>query len=228
MRPRTGRRVVQVLAALVITIALTAALLWFVWLPNYRPPLVPGERYGIDVSHHQGTIDWERVANDDISFAYIKATEGDDFRDPRFEQNWLGAAEAGLSRGAYHFFSLCSSGEAQARNFLRSVPEDPVALPPAVDLELAGNCGDRPDEATVRRELGEFLRLVEGEVGKGAILYVGDDFEAIYPVRTRLGRPLWHLRFLLRPDVGGWVIWQVMGMAHVDGVRGDVDLDVSK
>jgi hypothetical protein len=45
---------------------------WFLWLPNWRPPLREGERYGIDVSAHQGTIDWERVARDGIMFAYVK------------------------------------------------------------------------------------------------------------------------------------------------------------
>jgi lysozyme len=79
----------------------------------YRPALLPGERYGIDVSHHQGVIDWERVANDGISFAYMKATEGNEFVDERFADNWRGAANAGLDRGAYHYFPLCSPGAAR-------------------------------------------------------------------------------------------------------------------
>jgi lysozyme len=207
-------------------VGIAVALLWFMWLPQYRPPLQEGEEYGIDVSHHQGSIDWRRVAADDISFAYIKATEGGDFTDDRFEENWKKAADAGLTRGAYHFFTLCTPGDIQARHFLSVVPKDPEALPPAVDLELTGNCSDRPAVATVRLQLGEFLRLLESETGQRVILYVSDDFEALYPVRQQLGRPLWHLRFLLRPNVEGWVIWQVMGFAHIEGIDGDVDLDV--
>jgi lysozyme len=225
---RTLKQSVRALGMLVLAFAVAAAAIWFLWLPHYRPALMPGERYGIDVSHHQGAIDWNRVAADDVSSAYIKATEGSDFTDPRFEENWEGAADAGLARGAYHFFSLCTSGDLQARHFLETVPDDAEALPPAVDLELAGNCGDCPDAATVRRELDGFLRLVESETGQGVVLYVGDDFEDLYPVRQRLGRPLWHLRFLRRPDVGGWVIWQVMGFAHVEGIDGNVDLDVMR
>ena len=174
------RRVGIVLAVLVGL----SALVWFVWLPQYRPALKDGERYGIDVSHHQGEIDWRTVAANDISFAYIKATEGGDFTDDRFRANWRGAAAAGLPRGAYHFFTLCTPGEAQARHFLRTVPNDPKALPPAVDLEIAGNCAARPAVAVVRRELREFLHLIESTSNRRALLYVGDDFEELYPVRN--------------------------------------------
>jgi lysozyme len=215
-------------AATVTGLLALAAWGWFGWLPHYRPALREGERYGIDVSNHQGAIDWELVAADGISFAYIKATEGGDFTDRRFEQNWQGAGDAGLVRGAYHFFTLCTPGAAQAVHFLRTVPGGSDALPPAVDLELAGNCARPPGSATVRRELDTFLRLVESETEQTALLYVGDDFEGRYPIRESLGRPLWHRRFLRRPDVPGWVVWQVMGFAHVGGIEGRVDLDVMR
>lgn len=198
------------------------------WLPNYRPALLPGERYGIDVSHHQGPIDWERVAGDDISFAYIKATEGGDHVDGRFAENWEAAGTAGIERGAYHFFTLCTPGAVQARHFLNVVPTAPSALPPAVDLELAGNCRARPDAVTVEREVRAFLDVVEEETGKTAVLYVGDDFESVYELRATLGRPLWLPRFLLHPGYDSWRIWQVGAFAEVDGVGGHVDLDVMR
>jgi lysozyme len=217
-----------ILGFLAVGIPVLAVLLWFVWLPHYRPTLRAGEWYGIDVSHHQGPIDWMRVAADDISFAYIKATEGGDFTDDRFEENWSGSAEAGLARGAYHFFTLCTSGEAQASHFLLTVPRDAEALPPAVDLELAGNCKERPSANAVRSELESFLHLVESETGQTVLLYLGDEFERRYPVRESLRRPIWQLRFLRRPDGPGWQIWQVGGFAHVDGIDGKVDLNVMR
>ncbi|HEY3144304.1 MAG TPA: GH25 family lysozyme [Acidimicrobiales bacterium] len=209
-------------------IGVVAALLWFVWLPEYRPGLKRGERYGIDVSHHQGDIAWGRVAGDDIDFAYLKATEGGDLTDALFRANWDGAAAAGLDRGAYHFFTLCTPGEAQARHFLEVVPDDADALPPAVDLEIAGNCSDRPDNETVQSELRQFLDLIEAETRQQVTVYVGDDFERRYPVRETLDQPIWHRRILLRPDIEGWLIWQVTGSAHVEGISGDVDLDVMR
>lgn len=224
---RRFRRWPIVVGTVLAVVSAATAWGWFVWLPGYRPDLQQGERYGIDVSNHQGRIEWERVALDDISFAYIKATEGGDFVDSRFTENWAGARAAGLTTGAYHFFTLCAAGDRQAQNFLHVVPRSPDALPAAVDLELAGNCGARPGQAAVDRELRAFLALVEEATGVDVVLYVGDDFEARYQVRGSMGRPLWIRRLLRRPDVTGWVIWQASSFAKVDGVSGRVDLDVS-
>ena len=225
-RVRTRRRWPWIAAGTVLVLVVLAAAWWFLWLPAWRPDLDPGERYGIDVSTHQGSIDWMRVAHDHITFAYIKATEGADHVDDRFAANWEGAGSAGLDRGAYHFFTLCTPGAAQATNFLATAPRETYALAPAVDLELAGNCGQRPDPETVRRELRTFIDAVESAWGQPVVLYVGEDFERRYHVQSRLGRLLWVQRFLLRPDTDGWAVWQAQGFASVDGVAGDVDLDV--
>jgi lysozyme len=223
--PLSHRRWPWILGTVLAGICIAAALVWFVWLPQYRPPLQPGETYGIDVSHHQGSIDWRRVAGDDISFAYIKATEGGDFVDSRFQQNWSGAAEAGLARGGYHFFTFCTSGVTQATNFLSQVPQDATALAPAVDIELAGNCSRRPSPTELREELAGFIDLVEARTGRRVVVYVSDDAEKLYGVRSWIDRPVWELRFLRRP-AGAWFMWQVMGFADVQGIEGNVDLDV--
>ena len=76
---------------------------------------------GIDVSHHQHIIDWETVKESGIIFAFIKATEGDDFKDRMFETNWAGAVQNNIIPGAYHFYSLRYSGSSQAENFIYSV-----------------------------------------------------------------------------------------------------------
>lgn len=206
-------------------LAVLATTWWFWWVPSWRPPLRDGERYGIDVSAHQGAIDWEAVAGDGIEFAYVKATEGGDFVDQDFAGNWAGADAAGLDRGAYHFFTLCTPGDVQARHFLAVAPPDGSALPPAVDLELAGNCSERPPVRAVGNELGRFLYTVEAAWGRDAVLYVGEDWDEAYPGREALGRPLWLRRFLLRPS-DDWWIWQLHGRARVDGVDGGVDLNV--
>ena len=91
---------------------------------------------GIDVSHHQGEIDWHKIKSQNISFAYIKATEGGDFKDPQFKKNWDHALEAGLRVGAYHFFRPETDGVLQAENFISSVPEYKNMLPPAIDVEI--------------------------------------------------------------------------------------------
>jgi lysozyme len=225
---RRHRRWPVVLAAVLLLLVVVGMWGWYVWLPGYRPGLEAGERYGVDVSSHQGEIDWDGVAGDGIEFAYIKATEGGDFVDEWFQRNWDGAAEAGLDRGAYHFFTLCRPGAEQAENFLRTLPSDSDALPPAVDLELGGNCSDRPDRAWIERELVAFLAQVETGTGQTVVLYVGDDFESRYHVRDELDRPIWHRRVLIRPDVEGWWIWQVHGYASVAGIDGGADLNIMR
>lgn len=210
------------------TAALLGAAFWFLFVPNWRPPLRDGEVYGIDVSHHQGAIDWDAVRGDGIGFAYLKASEGGDFADPRFDDNWRGAASAGLMRGAYHFFTLCRPGDEQARWFLEVASPDADALPPAVDLEVAGNCADPPDAAAVNAELEIFLRMLERAWEREAILYVGDDYAAAYPVPARLDRRRWHRRFLLRPAMDDWLVWQLHGYARVAGVEGQVDVNVGR
>jgi lysozyme len=222
------RRWPFVLVVAFAIVGLVAGIWWFVWVPNWRPPLGEGERYGVDVSAHQDEVDWRKVAGDDIGFAYIKATEGGDFVDRRFEVNWRDSAAAGLDRGAYHFFTLCAPAAAQARNFLSVAAPDPSALPPAIDLELAGNCRSRPNRTDVDRELGTFISIVEEAWGRKVLLYVGDEWEPLYPVRRQLGRPLWHRRFLFRPDVPNWMIWQLHGYARVSGIEGGVDLNVMR
>ena len=143
MRRAAHRRLATV-AIVAFVLAVVLLWGWLIWLPSYRPTLGAGERYGIDVSHHQGDVGLELVAGDDITFAYIKATQRDDFVDPRFADNWAAARAAGIERGAYHFFSLCATGEAQAAHFLSVMPNDPEMLPPAVDLELVGSAMPDP------------------------------------------------------------------------------------
>ena len=230
-RPELGGRkrhwrALTVISGLLVVTAVIGAISWFRLVPGYRPDLKPGERYGIDVSNHQGRIDWPEVAGDHVSYAYLKATEGDDFVDKRFTENWSGAASAGLTRGAYHFFTLCSSGAAQAANFLRVLPNDPDALPPAVDLEYSG-CSQRPDNATFQRELGIFIETVEEAVGKQVILYAMPNFTEDYPIaESFVSRDRWVRRLYRRPEADRWSIWQASNRGRVQGIDEPTDIDV--
>jgi len=221
------RHRIFVLGITVLLIAIVLTIGWYEGMPRYRPPLRAGERYGIDVSNHQGVIDWHQVADDDVSFAYIKATEGKDFVDKQFADNWAKSSAAGIPHGAYHFFTLCSSGAEQARNFLKVVPSDPKALPPAVDLEFAG-CRSRPDNATVQRELSTFISTVEDRLGKPLVVYVLPAFEKLYPIEPTLQRDQWQRKLFRRPAGTDWSLWQASDRAHVDGIDAPVDLDVGR
>jgi lysozyme len=184
---------------------------------------------GIDVSHHQGRIDWPAVARAGVGFAYLKATEGRDFVDPRFRDNWQGAEAAGLARGAYHFFTFCSSGRAQAANFLAHAPPAKGALLPVADVEFVGNCTSWKSLDVVRTELRAFVASVETAWRAKPILYVTpDSYERVLAGEFG-GHPIWVRDVLARPApdaFGGWLIWQHSETGRVPGVAGPVDLDV--
>jgi lysozyme len=202
--------------------------LWFGWLPHYRPGLQPGERYGIDVSSYQGDIDWPRVADADVAFAYIKATEGGTFTDDQFRHNWDAARAAGIKIGAYHFFTLCRSGAEQATHFLATVPRAPGLLPAAIDLELPGNCRDRPPQKWLNTQLVAFVATVEKATGQPLVFYVGDSFADRYELPTAAARPLWRRQLLRRPAGDRWWIWQCHNRASIEGIAGAVDLNVMR
>jgi lysozyme len=181
---------------------------------------------GIDVSHYQGSIDWPSVAGDDVAFAYVKATEGVEGRDDRFERNWRGAQRAGIPVGAYHYFIFCRSARAQARNFLAMAPRQAGALPPAVDLEMPRSCPARLRGPEMRRELDAYLAVVEARERKRAVLYVTPQFFATYRAYMPR-RPLWRRSVLSKPAPASWILWQYGSHGRVAGIRTFVDLSVS-
>lgn len=194
---------------------------------NWEPDRDDYPLRGIDVSHHQGEIDWGQVASDDVAFAYIKASEGGDFKDGAFSRNWSGAAAAGLPRGAYHFFSLCKDGAAQARNFLSVVEPDPKMLAPVLDLEFEGNCPRRPEVSEVLKEISAFVAPVEAALEKRVILYVPEDFYRAYLKDRGLNRRLWVRSIWHSPAYGGdWTLWQYHQRGSIAGISSNVDLNV--
>jgi lysozyme len=185
---------------------------------------------GIDVSHHQGRIDWGRLRAQGVDFAYIKASEGGDFRDPRFAENWAGARAGGIRRGAYHFFTLCRPGAVQAGNFNAAVPAEADAMPPAVDLEFGGNCSARPERTALLNELAAFINVVEKRSGQSVVLYLTEEFDAFYRISHALDRPLWLRSLVRRPGYGArpWHMWQASNFRRIDGIEGRVDWNVMR
>jgi lysozyme len=210
-------------------IALLAAGAWL-YAIHWHPSDTTYSRQGIDVSRHQGAIDWAALPAQGVDFAYIKASEGGDHRDPRFSENWLGAKAARIPRGAYHFFTLCRTGAEQARNFIATVPADPDMLPPAVDLEFGGNCDARPTPDALIDQLMVFLRTVEARYRRPVTLYLTREFDAGYEVSARIPRPLWLRSRFAEPGWGArpWTMWQASGMRRIAGIEGPVDWDAMR
>ena len=135
---------------------------------------------GIDVSHHQGRIDWPSVAAGGTAFAYVKATEGGTFVDPSFAENWRGARAAGLPTGAYHFFTLCKSGSDQAVNYIATVPKVAGSLPPAIDAEHMGPCTGASASHDPAHEITVLLEALAAHYGCQPIIYTTRGFERTF------------------------------------------------
>lgn len=189
-------------------------------------PLAARYVQGVDVSWHQGAIDWRTLAADEIAFAYIKATEGGDHVDERFAFNWREAAAAGLYRGAYHFFTLCQPGARQAANFIAVVPREAGALPAAVDLEHMGPCRQGPTMTDIVGEARIFMDALEAHYGVRPIIYTTREFHDAY-LRDVTGERFWIRSIGVPPRFRerDWIIWQHHNRGHKRGVSGPIDLN---
>jgi lysozyme len=221
------RAVKRMIIALAAIIAAAFVAVHFVY-PLVEPAAFQYRVGGVDVSHHQGDIDWEALKADGVEFAYIKASEGENFNDPRFSRNWFAAEQAGMLRGAYHFFTLCRGGEAQARNFIRVVPKDPKALPPAIDAEHMGPCREGAAVRDVPAEITIYLKAVYAHYGKRPIIYTTRQFHDAHLAGKFVDERFWIRSLILAPRFREqqWAFWQYHNRGRRRGIAGPVDLNV--
>lgn len=200
---------------------------------------VSGPVDGVDVSQHQGSVNWERVADDGIEFAIVKSSEGEDYRDPTFSRARLEAIRAaGIVPGVYHYLRPRPGrpGSREAVWFLNVIQAaglGPGDLRPAVDIEETAL-----SPAATCAYLRSFMRTVRKQLGVKPIVYTGQYSQ----VGTQLlngcpdlgdwlrTKPLW-IAAPGNPDpyLGPWsgfAIRQTSFTGRVDGISGDVDLDV--
>ncbi len=187
--------------------------------------LLPPGGEGIDLSHHNGPVDWARLGTEPFEFVYLKATEGTDHQDARFQENWLAATRLGWRTGAYHFYLLCRDGGPQADNFIRQVEVRAGTLPPAVDLEHAHNCTPKTTRAETLDQLRVILAALEAEYGNTPVIYTTPAFHAEWLADEGFDHhPLW-IRSLEGPPDRPYAIWQYSMKGKAAGVRGPVDLN---
>lgn len=177
---------------------------------------------GVDVSHHNGAVDWARVARAGKRFAFVKATEGVSFTDPTHARNVAGARTAGLAAGSYHFAHPSGSAVDQARHHLDVAGRlNPGRLPCALDLERT----DGLTPAQLQRWAATFLHEVAHGTGRSPLLYTGLSFLHDNLADGQLIGPhrLWIARY--GADPGGFAFWQSTQSGTCPGISGAVDLD---
>ena len=185
--------------------------------------------HGIDVSRHQGHIDWNAVARAGTRFAYIKATDGGDYLDPSFRTNWEQSRAAGIPRGAYHFVYWCRPAHEQVAWFAANVPAEPDALPPVLDLEWnhQSSCKHNLSREQALDMVRVLLAGMEAHTGKVPIIYTDINFHRDVLEGVPLDNPMWlrsvaaqpHERYRDRP----FAFWQYTQTGTVPGIRTEVD-----
>jgi GH25 family lysozyme M1 (1,4-beta-N-acetylmuramidase) len=201
------------------------------------PPPLPSYASGLDVSDQQRVVDWKRVAGSGMSFAFIKASHAEQ-ADAMFAEHWNAAKEAGLPRGAVHYFSDDIDPAIQASAFLQQV-NDPFGnnsgeLPPALDLSLLAEV-----PTVIASNVKLWLDTVEGVLGKRPILFCDPSVlqsrfvdDAKQPLAWIKDYPLWVRQYPtvfsydMQPSLPygwhEWKFWQYTNQGQVDGVDGDV------
>jgi len=183
---------------------------------------------GIDISHWQGTINWNSVYADGYRFAFCKATEGITYDDPTFSTNMNGGTNAGVIMGAYHFAHPDSnSATSEAAHFVSIINEYMTDgyLRPVLDLEDGYTLG----RTALTDWVITFMSYVETQTGIEPLIYCNLNYASNYLDSRATAYDLWIARLgVSSPETGvwdDWTVWQYSWTGTVSGISGDVDLD---
>lgn len=185
--------------------------------------------HGIDISHHQGEIDWNEVKATakqkfPIRFVFMKATEGGDYKDSRFADNFRGAGEVGIIRGAYHFYNPNTDPIRQADFFISQVKLVKGDLAPVLDIERKPR-----DKVQLQTDLKKFLHRLEQHYGVKPIIYTSFKYKTRYLDDPEFDTyPFWiaHYYVDMLSYEGAWHFWQHTDYGTVPGIDTNVDLNV--
>ena len=185
---------------------------------------------GIDISHYQDRINWEKlrkafIGSTPVSFVFIKATEGEKLSDDNFNKNFSNAKRNDLIRGAYHFFVPGVDPQRQADFYLNTAQLEPGDLPPVLDIEKKGDLS--PEQ--LRHDVKVWLDMVEAKYGVKPILYTGYKFKMRYLNTPEFNAyPYWIAHYYVEEleYTGKWTFWQHTDCGKVPGINGFVDCNI--
>ncbi len=186
--------------------------------------------HGMDVSHHNGTINWSQVKtmnvkNIQMGFTFLKATEGINLVDDKFLENWYAAKKNKIPKGAYHFFNAAVSGKEQAQTFMNNVQLAKGDLPPVLDIEET----DGASGELIRQRIKDWLKIIEAYYKVKPIIYSNVDFYNRFLGDEFNDYPLWvaHYNVKDKPRIKrNWIFWQHNEDGRVNGIDAPVDFNV--
>lgn len=236
MTTKTILKNIGITAILLLLTLAMAAYKYFTPLKIYYPNFgisIPRNYsiHGIDVSRHQGAINWPlvkamHIKDIQIEFAFIKATEGSGYTDLRYLYNWKKSKDVGIMRGAYHYYKPQKNAKSQALHFIHIVKLQHGDLPPVLDFEEDGGFKDE----VLLDHLKTWLKIVEAHYGMKPIIYVNTNFYHRYIKGNLDEYPIWIAHYYKgRPrlsDQAQWKFWQHHDGGRVDGISEKVDFNV--
>ncbi len=181
--------------------------------------------HGIDISHYQGNVFWEAIGNNSkMYYVYLKATEGGDLIDAKYEQNIQLAHQYGLKVGSYHFYRARTPQEVQLRNFMAQCRPGEQDLVPMIDVETKSGLSNE----AFRDSLSKFLILVEKKYKQKPLIYTGANFYDHYLSGGMLDDyKIMIAQYMAKEPVlvdgRDVTMWQYTGKGHINGVNGYID-----
>lgn len=180
---------------------------------------------GIDVSHHQGAIDWERVKAAGIQFAFIRVSDGLS-RDTRFDFNWSEAKAKGILRGVYQFFRPNIDPVAQANLLVTDVASfERGDIPPVLDVEVFDGA---TDQQMIDR-ITKWIEVIKTKLGVEPLIYTSAGFWNQIAPTFKPVKDLWIANWTTRPTPtlphawSDYRFWQYTSSGRVDGISTNVD-----
>lgn len=212
---------------------------------NYK---IGGSVYGIDVSHHQADINWDKMALScdnngnvlaaknnkspylqPVFFCYMKATEGATVKDNTYSIRMIEAQRHGIAPGAYHFLHIGTNVDMQVMNFLETATWTPGDMPPALDVEIESEFNETGTEQSQKIVL-EWLEKVEKKLGVRPIIYTRESIRNKYLNDARFEKyDFWIARYSEnQPNNFDWLIWQKTDKGYLNGTKGHIDINLFK
>jgi lysozyme len=184
---------------------------------------------GVDVSYYQGNVSWSQVKGSGRQFAFVRISDGLNYPDSKFAQNWPALKAAGLVRGSYQFFRPSQDADQQAQMVLDELAAagglQPGDLPPVLDLESA----DKLASSVVVAKAKAWLAKVEAAIGVKPIVYTAAFMSDVIGT-SFAGYTLWVANYqttcpTMPSGWTDWQFWQSSDSGSVPGISGNVDVN---
>jgi len=175
---------------------------------------------GIDVSYHNGDIDWQSIKNAGIEFVMVRSSYGLRSKDSRFAEYVAGAKAAGLKVGAYHYSYALSVEDAiqEAANCKEAIESTGVALdlPVFFDMEDGDGYKERNDFAFDPEEITAMCKAFIDNIGLDCGVYASYSWLTDYIDWRSLGCAVWNAQWGNNDDIKGYM-WQFTDSLEIEG-----------